>query len=499
MSQYRIAQEVGCRVAVTAALMLLILLMTGGCGVKEQQTLRTAKVLARVDGPVHFEPIKAQEWKLENGLTVFFYRDPELPLIQGSLIMRGGSLWEAQSHRGAVSAMGAQMRSGGAGSYSADELDLELERLAAAISSGFGEEYGNVSFQGLSSDFSVLIGMTADVVLRPRFEPTRLELWKGQAIESIRRRRDDPNTMAGISFAQILYHGTPYNRVLVRKDVESIRRDDLVGMHQQFVRPDEAILVLTGDVTREQVEREVAFSFGAWQARGRALGAAPEIREEPQGGIYFIPGNFAQATIYAGHLGVPRLTEDHYAIEAFNYIFGTGGFSSRLMQTVRSDAGLAYVVYGGIFPGTVKGRNVIMVQTKAESTTKAIDTALGTLSQLQAQSVSADELTEAKRALQNSFVFKFESIAEMVQREATLRMLQYPENYDSVYLESIEGLDVSDIQTTAQRRWRSKDLVVVVVGNESAYTSLKEAVGGASPYLRGMPLRRVKFGDRLEM
>lgn len=458
---------------------------------------RIAEVLQTVAAPTEFSPIKSEQWKLNNGLTVYFYQDPELPLVQGSLVIRGGTIWEPAERSGAISAMGSQLRLGGAGRWSADEMDLELEKLAATISTSFGEEYGSVSFQSLAADFSTVLGMVADVVQRPRFESDRFNLWKGQAIESIRRRKDDPTTIAAVSFGQLLYQGTPYSRVVTSDDVKKLTIEDMIEMQRQFVRPDEAIMVITGNVTRGEVEQRIAEQFAEWDARGSVLSSPPAISHEAERAIYFVPGDFQQATIYMGHLGVPRLTEDHHALEAFNYVFGTGGFSSRLMQSVRSAAGLAYVVYGGVFPGVAKGKNAIVVQTRADATPRAIETSVGVLRTLQETPVQAEELLESKRALQNSFVFKFDSISEMVQREATLKMLGYPDNYDAQYLHNIEMLSAEDLRAAASRRWKLGNFVVVVVGNETAYTALQQAINGASPFFENMKLHRASFQEKL--
>ena len=147
-------------------------------------------ILDSIPDPVSFEPLAPETWQLHNGLKVLFIEDREVPLVRGTLYLRGGSLWEKQP--GVVDAMGAQLRQGGAGDLSADQIDRELEKSAAGIGSDFSAENGTISFSCLSADLERIFKIFSDVVLKPRFEESRLLLWKGQTIEAIKRRRDDP-------------------------------------------------------------------------------------------------------------------------------------------------------------------------------------------------------------------------------------------------------------------------------------------------------------------
>ncbi|NCV14419.1 MAG: insulinase family protein, partial [Betaproteobacteria bacterium] len=164
-----------------------------------------------------------------------------------------------------------------------------------------------------------------------------------------------------------MYGDSPYGRVSLERDVSSLSRDILGSLHRKFVRPDGAILVVTGRIEQEKVEELVRAHFSSWEPRGELLPPAPPAPEDPAPGIYFVTLPFAQATVKMGQLGVPRLTPDYPAIEMFNEVFGSSGFGARLMQRVRTELGLSYGVYGGIAPAVVKGTNYIFLQTKSGS------------------------------------------------------------------------------------------------------------------------------------
>ncbi|NLF24313.1 MAG: insulinase family protein [Deltaproteobacteria bacterium] len=474
--------------------LILISLIFGvsGCAPRKPSALLAHKPL-----PAEYEPTQPEVWSLPNGLSVIFTPDPELPLVRGTLYFRGGSLWEEPSQAGAISAMGAQMRDGGVGALSADELDRELEHLAAYLDSSVGGEYGSVEFSCLSSDIDRVFGLLSDTVLEPRFEPQRLELWRAKTLESIRRRKDTPYVPARIAFGQLLFDETPYGRVLSSEQVKRITRLDLLRAHRRMVRPDGAVLAVSGDISRAKLEHLVVQHLNDWQPRSVKLPAPPEVSFKPRPGIYFIEMPFEQATIIMGHQGVKRLSEDHIAIKVFNEIFSGSMLSARLISRIRVQLGLAYSAWGGIIPGVVRGENVVQLQTKAPSAGKAIEEGLMVLVDLQSQDVSEQELEQAKQSIQNSFVFEFDSSEKLVSRKAALHLLEYPQDYDASFIPQVLAVSAHDIKTVAKRRWSIPEMVIVVVGNKESYESIEEMRGRPDSVLYNLPIQRLGFKEAL--
>ena len=480
---------------ILGALLVLVMAALGGCS--RSLTDVSSGDLERAREVSSFQPLQPERWELSNGLTVLYLKDDELPIVTGKLFIRGGSLWAPEFPTGSVSAMGEQMRQGGAGKYSADQLDVELEKLAASVTSSMSTEFGSVGFAALSSDLDKVFPIFADVVLHPRFEEGRLLLWKGQSIESIRRRKEDPATVASVAFQQIVYGPTPYGKVAVERDVVAISQQGLRDLHQKFIRPDGAILVVTGRVDRQQVEQLVQKYFGSWRQRGSRLPAAPPVNYQPKPGVYFITLPFSQASVKLGQLGLPRLTPDYPQIDIFNEVFGASGFGSRLMARVRTDLGLSYGIYGGISPAVVKGTNYVFLQTKAESVYPAIEESVAVLTGLQTAPPGQDEVREKKSAIRNSFVFKFDSPSEIAGRQASLELLDYPSDYDETYLPKIEAVEPAEVSAVARSRWDPSQFVIVVVGNEKAYESLTEAMKSGSGPLGSFELHKRGFDSAI--
>ncbi|RMG39754.1 MAG: insulinase family protein [Candidatus Dadabacteria bacterium] len=479
------------RVVVVVLLALSVVL---GCSVQQENLLLQKKA-----EPIKIKPLPAESWKLSNGLQVVFYRDSELPLVYGSIYFKGGGFYESREEKGVTTVMGAQMRQGGAGPYPPDKLDLELEKLSAGIGSGFGDEYGRVSFKSLSGDFKRVFKMFADVVRRPRFDQKRLELWKSQALESIRRRKDDPMTVAAIAQRELLFGDSILGRILVSADVRRISRLALLRRHRKLVHPGAATLVIVGDVQRESVKKAVQKEFSDWEARRPDYQKLPDIKFKPTPGIYMIKKPFTQASIYIGTQGVRRLSPDHYTIIVFNEIFGSGSFSSKLFRRVRTELGLTYGVWGSINPGMPIGYNTIALKTKSQSTATAIVESLKVLKNLQDNPPTLQELDHVKNAITNSFVFKFENPRGRLERRVMLKLLGYPDNYDQTYLENIGAVKPEQVSSVARRLWDLKKLVIVVVGNDNAYNSIVTMLQNPPEILKGYKFYQAGFDEKLRL
>jgi zinc protease len=462
---------------------LSFLLMCIGCNVTEEHVPTPQDSSSKVDLKK-----KYQEAVLTNGLTVLFEQDKEIPLVGGKLYIRGGALWDSDAQIGVTEVAGSLMRSGGAGKRSALELDRYLTSLSASVDSSWGDEYGSVSFGGLTADLQALFPVFADVVLHPRFEEDRLALWKSAAIDSIKRRGDDPGTIASILYDRLMYAKSAYGRTLVTRDVEKISREVLIKKHKELLNLSDALLVVSGSAEFDEIKRLAEKYFGNVVSSKRSEKTPPPIMAPPAPGIYFIKGPFTQATVYMGQLGIKRLPPDRAQIEVFNEIFGTRGFGSRLMTKIRTERGLVYGISGSISPGIVQGTNSVGLQTKSASVPEAIVESIRIIEEMQKIPPKIEEVASVQKALRNSFVFKFDSPSQRVDREAILRLLHYPEDYDRKYLPSLAGVVPGQVMEVAKKYWDPSKFIVTVVGDEKALDLLKEAVakGPLSQYFKGV-------------
>lgn len=440
-----------------------------------------------VEKELLFSPKEPERFELNNGLVVLYAYDPELPLMQGTLYLPGGSLYDPDGLVGLADAVGSQMRDGGISGLSPDLLDRRLDDLAANIDSGYGDEYGQVSFSCLSEDFSEVFDLFNKVVREPRFDAFRLSLWKQLSLDSIRRRQEDPDTIATMTFRELVYgKGSPFARWKNASSIEHINVEAMRKFHGRFVRPDGARLAIWGSLPRGQVYALIGKYFSDWKKGKEELPKPPIVDSQINPGIYLVDKQFSQAAIVIGHLGPPRNTDDRYAMGVFNYMFGWSGFSSVLFKEVRTNLGLAYSVWGGLVPSLSAGTFQVRVGTRVAKAPKAASKVIQLIQRSKSVIPSVANVEDAKRSIKRSFVFKFSSAGSRVSRKAKLEMLGFPKDYDRMYLRRIERVNPV-LVSNVPKKWIDPDkLIIVVVGDVSVDNLRRE-------FIKEMPVYLVKF------
>ena len=447
-------------ISVRKVCLCLLILVLSGCASRipeRPESVSTKKL--------HIEIREPQRYVLPNGLIVYYLYNNELPLMKGTMLVPGGSLYDSKEQAGLSATVGSQLRSGGTRQYRPEDLDRQLDSLGASIEASYAEDFGSISFQCLSADFPQVVELYRQVVMEPRFDEERLALWKRLAADSIRRRRDDPETMAAMLFSRIIYGDSPYSLEPTSASIARITVQDLVDYHRRFVNPRGARLAISGSVPWSEVKTLIDRAFASWPAATKENFELPSLEKQARPGIYLLKRDFTQAQIIMGHLGPPRITDDLHAQAIFNTAFGIGGFGSVLFRQVRSQAGLAYAVFGGIFGGPTAGSFQVQMATRNEEAINAIDKVLGIVRTSWGKPVSDNSIAETKRSLKQGFVFKFETPNECVQRKALLEQLGYPVDFDRTYLDKIDGVSRDETAEVSKRWIRPNEMSIVIVGN----------------------------------
>ncbi|MFN8389772.1 MAG: pitrilysin family protein [Bdellovibrionota bacterium] len=437
---------------------------------------------------INFKLPTVERFVLDNGLVVIYKYDDELPHVSGTLYIPGGRMYDPPDISGLAVATGFAMRDGGVPGYPPEKLDRTLDNLAAAIASDYGVEIGSVGFSCLAEDFEQVFGLMSKVVREPSFDEKRLELWKKLTLDGIRRRRDNPQAMSTMAFAELIYgKNTPFAHFATEDSIRKITRSQLQAFAKRFIRPNGSILAISGAIPLDRLKAALNANFGSWARVETVLPELPKIDNRPAPGIYVLERDFDQSTVLMGHLGPPRLTPDVYEMSIYNRVLGSAGFGSRLFDEIRTQLGLAYDVEGGLAPAVVAGTFQIYLGTRSDevirATKKTLEITKDTLANLPAPNLFAD----AKSAVERSFIFRFDSSAAVVARAAEQELFGFPPDYDANYLSRISGVSPERVQKVGQRWVKPDDLVIVIIGKTPAE---KIAEGFASDNL---PVYRLSF------
>ncbi|ERN42570.1 putative Zn-dependent peptidase [Rubidibacter lacunae KORDI 51-2] len=406
-------------------------------------------------------------FQLDNGAIVYLIEDRELPLVQGTAVLRVGARHEPADRVGLARLMGVALRAGGTENHAPDELNQLLEQRAASVETRVGLDAGTASFSALSEDLETVFKLFAEVLRSPAFGPEQLELLMRQARGTIARRNDDPGNIAGREFRKLIYgEDSPYARTVEYATLARIERADVLEFYRTYVRPDNLVLGIVGDFETEKMRALVEQTFGDWQGSGPLPNLEPPPTEQVQtGGLYFVEQpQLTQSNVLLGHVGGQFDAADYPAMRAIDSLLN--GFSGRLFDEVRSRRGLAYSVYAAWSADYDRpGLFVAGGQTRSQTTVPFVQAIETEIERLRSETVSTEELDNAIEAAANSFVFNFQTPRQTLSRLMRYEFYDYPENFLFESQEALQALTPKDILAAARNNLKPEQLVTVVVGN----------------------------------
>ena len=425
-----------------------------------------------------FHPQQPKRVQLSNGMVIFLQEDHELPLIDGTARIRGGSVNEPDSKVGLVDIYGEVWRTGGTKTQTGDQLDDFLEVRAAKVETGGGPDSTSISFSCLKADLDDVFKAFVDVLQNPEFRADKIDIAQKEEEDGISRRNDNIGEIAQREAVKLAYGPhNPYARVTEYATVAAVTRQDLIDWHGKYVHPNNIILGISGDFDSAAMEARLRAAFDSWP-KGPDL-PKNKIQYTPaKPGYYLVPkDDVNQSSIHMVGLGTTRDNPDYYAINVFNEAFG-GGFSSRLFNDIRTKRGLAYGVSGGI--GTNFGHPGILqvsIGTKSQSTVEAIQAAGEDIDNLAKQPITDDEIQHAKDAILNAFIFRLDSPDKILGERMTYEYYGYPPDWLDKYQGEVKKVAAADVNRVATKYLHRDQLAVLVVGNTKDFDKPLSSLG----------------------
>jgi zinc protease len=428
-----------------------------------------------------FHPAEPKRVELPNGMVIFLQEDHELPLIDGSIRIRGGSRLEPVSKVGLVDLYGEVWRTGGTKSQTGDQMDDFLEARAAKVETDGTIDSTMLGWSCLKADFDDVFKLVLDLLQNPEFRDDKLELAQKALDEVIARRNDNPSSIAGRESVKLAYGvNNPYARQAEYASVAAVKRDDLLNWHKTYVHPNNMILGVSGDFDSAAMEAKLKAAFASW-AKGPAAQKDNIQFQTAKPGYYLVTKeDVNQSNIRMVALGTERSNPDYFAIEVFNEVMG-GGFSSRLVQDIRTKRGLAYAVGGGIgtsfdHPGVVR----FVMGTKSERTAEAIQALYENVDNLQKNPINDTEIKRAKDSILNSFIFNFDTPDKVLHERMAYEFYGYPLDFLEKYRAGIEKAKVEDVNRVAAKYLHKDQLAVLVVGNPKDFDKPLSTLGSVT-------------------
>ena len=425
-----------------------------------------------------FHPPQPKRIELSNGMVIFLQEDHELPLIDGTARIRGGAHNESASKVGLVDLFGEVWRTGGTKTQTGDQLDDFLEVRAAKVETGGGPDSTTISLSCLKADFDDVFKVFADLLQNPEFRADKLDIAQKQAYDAISRRNDEIGQIAARETAKLAYGvNNPYAREPEYATIAAITRQDLIDWHNTYVHPNRIILGISGDFDSAAMEAKLRAAFESWP-KGSELPKDDVTYDPAKPGYYQVSKeDVNQSSVHLVALGTTRNNPDYYAIAVFNEAFG-GGFSSRLFNDIRTKRGLAYNVGGGI--GTNFGHPGIeqfVAGTKSQSTIESIQALDEDIDNLRKQPITDEEITHAKDAILNAFIFRLDSPDKVLAERMTYEFYGYPADWLDKLPAEIQKVTAADVNRVASKYVHRDEMAVLVVGNTKEFDKPLSSLG----------------------
>ena len=446
---------------------------------------------------LEFTPPRATDFRrmLSDGTIVFVAESHEFPLIKLSITFKGGDSLDPESTPGLASVMARMVREGGAGDMKPGMFDETLDFLATEVSVSAGNTFTTARMNSLSDNFDESLNLFVTMLRKPAFDKQRLEVAKARLLESLKQRNDNASSILGREWKAMLYGRTHFEASQpTASSVEAIRREQLQTIHQKIIHPGNMIVAVSGDFAIEEILEKLTKAFNGWEPG--AVDASPETPKAVLvPGLYHVQKDIPQGKVVLGKRGIVRDDPDAIPLLLLNEILGAGGFTSRLMQKVRSNEGLAYSVrsilsqrvdYPGAFQATFESKNpTVALATKI---------VLGEIALIRDQPVSDAEIEVAKQGLIETFPRQFESKPATLQVFVNDEWTNRPKDYWRNFREKVSSVTKEDLLRVAQKHLDPSQMAILVVGNWEAIApgdlegraTMKDFFGGDVKHL---PLR----------
>jgi zinc protease len=407
--------------------------------------------------------------KLPNELVWVFSQQTDLPLVTMELLVKAGVLRDPPGKEGLAN-LTASLLLSGTKTLSAAQIAEQVDFLGARLGGGGGDDFATLSLTVLKKNLAPALELCKEVLLAPAFAPEEMKRKVSQIKASLESEKDEPMVVASRAFARELFGPFPYGHPVrgTAAGLSAITRKDLVDFHRTYYRPNNAILSLVGDLTQDEARQWVTKTLGAWTAGPIPPLKLPPVPPLKENKVTVLDKDITQANIILGNMAIARENPDFYPLQVMNYILGGGGFSSRMLDDIRVNRGLAYSVSSSFDPGLEPGPFHVSLETKNSSASEAITQVLAEMQRIRTEPVTPEELKDAKSYLIGSFPRKMDSMSKRAGLMAYVEAYGLGLNYPWRYPDLIQHLTAADIQKVAEKYLHPEAYLLVVVGKKSA-------------------------------
>lgn len=407
-----------------------------------------------------------QSFTLANGLTVIHSERPGLPVVAANLVFRTGSEANPADRPGLANFTAAVIDEGTA-TRSALQIADDVAQLGAQIGTASSMDTSSIAVRSLKKNFAQALEIAADIALHPSFPAEEIERQRKSRLASLVQMRENPQVVAGVAMSAALYgssHPYGYPEIGTEASNKAMTRDDMTKFWKQNYVPNNAALVVAGNISLAELKSLAEKTFGSWQTGTPATTKSGAPSTTAARVVIVDKPGAPQTQLRIATIGVPRSTPDYEAIEVMNNILG-GLFSSRININLRERHGYTYGAWSQFVYRRSAGPFLIGGGIRTDVTAPAIAEVFKEVQRVLAEPISAEELALSKDSLVRSLPGLFEESPSAAATFANLFVYDLGLDYYAKFPGRVNAIDVAAVQQAAKKHLSADKLIVITVGD----------------------------------
>lgn len=428
---------------------------------------------------------------LSNGLNVVLAERHSIPVVSLRLLVDAGYAAD-QTTKPGTAKLTMDVMDEGTKKLNALEISEQLSLLGANLSTGSNLDYSIVSLNALKVNLDASLDLFADVILNPAFPQNEFDRLKKNLLVAIQREKVTPVQMGLRVFPQLLYgkdhaYGNPLTGSGTEASVNSITREDLIKYKNDWFKPNNATLVVVGDVTMSEIKPKLEKLFKDWKSGEVPVKKLNDVELGKNSVVYIMdrPGS-QQSIIFAGNVSPKRNPDDEIAVQTFQNIFG-GAFTSRINMNLRENKHWSYGSFSILW--SAKGQRPFFVYAPVQ-TDKTMDAMVEIKNEMEGilsnNPVTMEEFEKDKNNQILGLPGSWETIDAVGGSLTEIVSYDLPDDYFKKYASLVEALAIDEVQKSADKLLKPNQLVWVVVGDKSKIEESVKSLGyGEVKYLDG--------------
>jgi len=425
---------------------------------------------------------KRTKTRLSNGLEVILAESHAIPKFHGQLSFRSGNAAVVDRGPGLAEMTATVVRTGTKLRVSR-QIEEDLRRIGADLSSSAGADTTGISFAGLSELAEPLLGLVNELAREAAFPEPEFERERRQKLEEVKLDRTQPSFLASERLRKVLFGEHPYAIVApTETQVVAYKRSDLTQVYREFYTPENALLVMVGDFDSSTMLKSIDKVFDGWTGKKPAPKVPPDPAQPKGRRVYLVhvPGA-VQTQILAGCHAITRKHTDWVKLGLTNSLYG-GAFNSRLVMNIREDKGYTYSPRSGVNALRQHGYFSVSAAVRNDVVAASLTEIFYEIDRLRSLPVPEAELADARNYLSGIFSMGLATQDGLLSQLATVALNDLPDDYLETYRENVRALTPADLLATARKYLDSANMQIVVVGDRTKIEDQAKLFGDLEIY-----------------